>query len=516
MNKKIILIVAIIGLLLIFGVYQVFFKEEKPAFTLVEVSRGDIFQEVSETGIVTRGEEINLTFKNAGRIEKIYVKVGDLVKSGQELAKLETTQLSLQLVEAKANAEAQQAKLAELQKGTRAEEIKISQNLLDNAKAELDNLYKDTLTILNQAYNLADNGIRQRIAELFLYRAEVTIPYYELTYKYCDSQAGVDATAQRKISENELDIWANELQNLNDNQSVLDEALTKAEEHLKVFQDFLNRLNDTLTTDCKLSSEDISKINTYKSAANLALTDINTAFSSVYSQRKAIEAQKIIVQNYQEELTLKLAGATPEQIAYQEAQVKQAEARVALLETQIEEATLKSPTDGEITKTNKRVGEMVQPVLAEAVISLLPDSPFQIKVDIYEEDIVKVNIGNPVDVTLPAFPKEIFKGKVVSINPTEKLIDRVVYYKVTIDLDDISERIKPGMTADVSIKTAWKENVLLIPKTAIEKRNGKNIVLILEEGIFREREIEVGLEGSDNVVEIISGLKEDEKVAIEL
>lgn len=515
MRKRTIIIIIFISCVIAFGVYQVFFKKEKPAFTLAEVSRGDIFQEISETGIVSRGEEINLTFKNAGRIEKIYVKVGDLVESGQELARLETTQLSIQLVEAKANTEAQKAKLTELQKGTSAEEIKISRNLLDKAKAELDNLYKDTLTILNEDYNLADNGIRQRIAELFLYRAEATIPYYELTYKYCDSQAGSDATAQRKISENELNLWQSELQNLNDNQNVLDEALIKAEEHLKMFQNFLNRLNDTLTTDCELSSEDISKINTYKSAANLSLTDINTALSSVYSQRKAIEAQKIIVQNYQEELNLKLAGATLEQIAYQEAQVKQAEAKVALLEIQFEEATLKSPTEGEITKTNKREGEMVQPVLAESIISLLPLKPFQIKVDIYEEDIVNINIDHSVDITLVAFPNRKFNGKVISINPAEKLIEGIVYYETTIDLESPPQEIKPGMTADISIKKILKANVLVIPEAAIERKNGKSIVLVLKGKTFEEREVEIGVEGSDEMVEVISGLKEGETVAIE-
>ncbi|MBZ9578589.1 efflux RND transporter periplasmic adaptor subunit, partial [Patescibacteria group bacterium] len=472
MSRKIILITIVIGLVIIFGVYQGFIKKEEPTFTLAEVARGNVFQEVSETGTVKKGEEISLSFKNAGRIEKIYVKVGDEVMPGQKLIKLETTQLSIQLREAEANVEAQKSRLTELQKGTRPEEIQISQTLLDKAKTDLDNLYKDTPTVLNQAYNLADNGIRQRIAALFLYRAETTTHYYELTYKYCNDQAANDSTYQRKIVEDELNIWRTELQNLNDKPTILYEAITKAEEYLTVLQNFLNRLNDTLTTDCKLSSEDINKINTYKSAANLALTDVNTALTSVYSQRKAIEAQKLIIQNYQEELNLKLAGSTPEQITYQEALLRQAEAKVALLENQIQEATLKSPTEGEITKINKRVGEMVQPVLAESIISLLPTNPFQIKVDIYEEDIVKIKIGNPVDIFLTAFPDEILKGKVVSIDPAEKLIEGVVYYEITIDFEDSPEKIKPGMTADIIIKTASRENVLVIPEEAVEKKDG--------------------------------------------
>ncbi|MBZ9569496.1 efflux RND transporter periplasmic adaptor subunit [Patescibacteria group bacterium] len=511
-RKKIILIAIIAILVIIFGVYQGFIKEEKPSFALAEVSRGDIFQEVSETGTVKRGEEINLSFKNAGRIEKIYVKVGDLVKSGQELAKLGTTQLYLQLDEAKANAEAQKAKLIELQKGTRPEEIQISQTLLDKAKTDLDNLYRDVSVILNQAYNLADNGIRQRIAALFLYRAEATTPYYDLTYKYCNDQAANDSTYLRKIVEDELNIWRTELQNLNDNPKILDEAITKTEEYLTVLQNFLNRLNDTLTSDCKLSSEDLNKINTYKSAVNLALTDVNTAFTSVYSQRKVIEAQKLIIQNHQEQLNLKLAGSTSEQITYQEALLKQAEAKVALLQNQIQETTIINPTEGQITKVSKELGEMVQ--VAEAVISLIPTSPFQIKVDIYEEDIVEIDVGNSVDITLTAFPGQIIKGKVVSIDPAEKLIEGVVYYEITIDFEGIKEGIKPGMTADVVIRTAFKENVLIISEDAIQKKDGKIVVQVSKNGQIEEREIKIGLLGSNDMAEVISGLKEGEVVVL--
>jgi len=181
MNKKIILVIIIFIIAL--AIYQGFIKKKKPVFSLAEVSRGNISQEVSETGQVKKGEEIELTFKNAGRIEEIYVKAEDEVSVGQPLIKLETDQLSIQLKEAEAVFEAQKIKLDELKKGTRIEEIKISQTLLDKAKNDLDNLYKDTGTILNQAYNLASNAIRQQIFALFLYRSELMKPYYELTYR---------------------------------------------------------------------------------------------------------------------------------------------------------------------------------------------------------------------------------------------------------------------------------------------------------------------------------------------
>ena len=78
MIKKIIL--AIVIFLIACGIYQGLIKKEKPSFSLVEVSRGNVSQEVSETGQVKKGEEINIGSKTAARIEKIYVKVGRKLK----------------------------------------------------------------------------------------------------------------------------------------------------------------------------------------------------------------------------------------------------------------------------------------------------------------------------------------------------------------------------------------------------------------------------------------------------
>ncbi|GAI56771.1 unnamed protein product, partial [marine sediment metagenome] len=131
-----------------------------------------------------------------------------------------------------------------------------------------------------------------------------------------------------------------------------------------------------------------------------------------------------------------------------------------------------------------------------------------------EEDIVDVKVGNPVEITLAAFSDEILKGRVISIDPAEKLIDGVVYYGVTIDLEETKEGIKPGMTADIIIESDKKENVLVIPKGTVKKMDGKKIVQVFKDGEVKEREIEIGLEGNE-YIEVISGLQEGEEVVID-
>ncbi len=69
------------------------------------------------------------------------------------------------------------------------------------------------------------------------------------------------------------------------------------------------------------------------------------------------------------------------------------------------------------------------------------------------------------------------------------------------------------MTADVVIETAKKEDVLVIPRGALENKNEKKIVKVLENGQVKEREVETGLEG-DQLVEILSGLSEGDQVVV--
>ena len=302
-----------------------------------------------------------------------------------------------------------------------------------------------------------------------------------------------------------------------------------------LIKDELSNVSDALKTireTCEepnyrnvVSSTDKTSLDTQRTNINTALTNITNSQQTISSTKLSLNSAEGDLQKAQDQLALLKAEPQQADIDLYQAQIKQAQAQVSLLENHIKETTLKSPTEGQIAKINKKLGEIVQ--LTEAVISLISASPFQIKVDIYEEDVVKINVGNLVDITLTAFPNQTLKGKVVSIDPAEKLIGGVVYYEITIDpapvleegeqqdkLQEIWGEVKPGMTADVLIRTISKENVLIIPEAAIEKKDGKTIVQVLIGKTPQEREIEIGLIGSDDMVEVLSGLKEGEEVVI--
>jgi len=148
------------------------------------------------------------------------------------------------------------------------------------------------------------------------------------------------------------------------------------------------------------------------------------------------------------------------------------------------------------------------------VIVILPAIPYEIKVDIYEEDVVKIALGNSVDISLVAFSGKVFPGKVISISPAEKMVNEVVYYETTIGFEETPEDIRPGMSADITIKAQLKENVLVVPEEAVLTNGSRNFVEVFVDGKIKEKDIEIGLKGSNDMKEIVSGLAEGEKVVL--
>ena len=510
MNKKQIVILIIIFTLVLLS--RNFFRNEETSFVLTEVYRGTISQEVSETGQVKKGDKINLSFKSTGEIKSIYTEVGQEVNTGQVLAKLETSKLEIQLKEAKSALIIAQAELDKLLAGSSNQEIKVAQTKVDNeeidlkiAEQNLDDAYEDALNVLEDSF-------------LKTYNAQNSVDTVQRNYFTGNNQEGIVV----REKEEKIRAAVFEIKSSLDTtkESGLDEdietALSQAKDELANISDGLKVIREI----CEMvayrdlvSSVDKTSLNTERDNINDVLTDVVNAEQTIIAKKLAVITAQGELQKAKDDLSLLTAPARQEDITLYEAQLDQAQAQVDILENQIEDTNLRSPVKGQIAKIEKRVGEIAQS--QDTIITLLPADPFDIEVDIYEEDIVEVKIDNPVDISLIAFPNDIFPGRVISIDPAEKLIEGVVYYKIVIVFEETPERVRSGMTADLIIKVDWRENVLVIPEDAIEKKNGQSIVKIFDNGVVEEKEIKTGLLGSDDMIEVISGLEEGEQIIVE-
>jgi len=543
MSKKIILlIVVVIGLSL--GVYYVFIRNKKEVIKSVEVVRGDILQEVSEIGQVKAQEELNLGFKNSGRVSEIYVKVGDIVEKNQVLAKLDTSQLIIQLQEAEAALEMAKSQYDKLLAGATKEEIQLAETKVANAQislndaqrkletteikadTDLKSVYDSGLFAVQKSVSVAKNTILvltdiqySHFTDSSEYSTRIADAKKEAIYSLFGIEAAGWWTTE-SISKLEGGIYGRvKTAAANPVYEELDSILSDAFKALQKTKTALEIVPIVET----LTSTERTNLSTEKSNINTEIITLSGKITAIETQKSTNQTNILLAEEElnktknslliaQDELALKKARPSQEDISLYQAQIKQAQAKMFLLQNQIQESVLKSPLDGKVTKINKKAGETIQST--EFIVSLISKEPFQVKADIYEENIVKIKIGAPVKITLPAFPKRIFKGSVIFIDETEKIIDGVVYYEIKIAFDeDLPEGIRPTMTADVVIQSEMKENVLVLPRETIQRKAEKTIVEVLADGLIEEREIEIGLRG-DDLIEIVSGLEEGEKVIL--
>jgi len=477
----------------------------------VTVTRGMIIQEVVVTGRTEPFEDVELAFERGGKIAKTYVVVGEKVTQGQTLVELDRTELSAQLLDARANLDSQIAKLDELRRGTRPEDIQVKQTELQKAEQDLANYYSDVPDVLSDAYAYTNDAVRKQLDELF---SDDDSLNPQISFAVSNSQIETDMESLRIKLTGDLTLWKNELATITRTspQSILNNALDSAQARLLKVRDLLNLANSALIAHIGLSQ---TTVTSYKANVSTALTNVNTSIASVNGKRQSILSQDLVVKRIKDELAVKLAGNTPEAIRAQEAAVRQAEAKVKVVEAQLGQAVLRAPIAGVVTQQDAKVGEIVAANVK--LVALISQGELKIEANVPEADIAKITIGNSGKVTLDAYGSNvIFGAHVRSIDPGETVIDGVPTYKTTILFDTHDTRVRTGMTANVTITAAKKDEVLVIPQRMVTNRGADAFVLILgDDGTAREVKIITGLRGSDGNIEIIEGLTKGDKVVIE-
>lgn len=429
MSKKF-LVFSFILIIIAGGVFAFSFsKKGKQNLNLFELKRGSITQVVSETGSVKKGERINLSFKNSGRIKKIYVKEGDKIQPGQVLAKLETQNLEIQLQEAKAALASAQAQLKKLLAGASQEEIQLAKTAVSNAQVALDNAKQNLKDIQAQTKeNLRENYENALTvlndADLKIYNSFTLVDLIKRNYFIFSDQAGIKVgdskTRIKRAMEKEkasLDLAKKDAKPENIDKALSDmrEALQTTSQALGVVRQaceepfYRSKIPQTEKTalDTQRTYVNSSLSNIISAQNTISLTKINNEASINTAKAKVSEAEGQL-QAAKDKLNQLLAPPRKEDVEFYQAKIKQAEAKIQLLEKQIQDSVLKSEVAGEVIKVNFKEGEVFQPISSKPVIVLLPENPFQVKVDIYEENISKIKINDPVKISLVAFPDQVF------------------------------------------------------------------------------------------------------------
>lgn len=489
------------------GLYLYFGNNTKPVTNTISAVSGNVVQEVSITGKVKPSLTADLSFEKPGKISNVYVKVGDKVSIGEPLVALENRDVSATVSQANAQLQVDEARLDEIMKGTRKEDIQVKQSELDKSKNDLANYYDNIKNVSENAYIKADDAVRIKTAGIF---SGFKTSVYQFTYITCAYNAESDARNLRLKSETVLDDWKNEIDSITSatSKSDLEKILLHSTANLDVVRTLLQKLNETLVTGCTIGDTTLS---TYRTNISLARTNISTASENITSLSQSIESQKLTIQRIQNELDLKLAGSTPEEVKAQEAQVMFSKARVQSAQAELSKTIIYAPFSGVISKQDAKIGESAS--MNEKLITILSDSEFEIEAFLPEADLTKVKIADLAKVTLDAYGSDVvFEAKVAFIDPGETVLEGVPTYKTIFHFTKVDSRIRSGMTANVDIETARKENVISIPQRSIITKDGVKYVKILKNGLVEEVRVTTGLKGSKGDVEIISGINAGDQI----
>ncbi len=284
----------------------------------------------------------------------------------------------------------------------------------------------------------------------------------------------------------------------------------------------------------------------FQAAVTQAEGDLASAQAALELARaNATRVQELFTKKNSSQADVDQAMATLHQA---EANVKIKQGALNRAKADLEHCTITSPIDGIVISRSVDVGQTVAASLQAPVIFTIANdlTKMQIDANVAEADVGVVAIAQNVDFTVDAFPNRTFHGEVTQVRNAPITVQNVVTYDTVIGVNNAELKLKPGMTANVSIIVAHKDNVLQIKNAALRYRpadatpagpkassqagggrwQGKGhqggaheverTVYVLQHGSPRPVQIKTGI--SDGIVtEVVEGLKEgDEVVTAEL
>lgn len=439
-------------------------KESPPTpVTAAKVSLGTVTDTVEVSGDIAALTQVSLASKITGRVVAVNAREGDRVQQGQLLVALDTGDLDSQL------RNAQDALSAAVAKANSA-------NV--SARWQQNNA---TLGIKN-----AQEALRSAEAQLSLVK------------KGARTQERLQAESQVNIAQANLD---NAQSNYNRISRLVKEGAVAASQL------------DTADTQLKVSQ---AQLESAKQQVSL-LQEGPRQEQVVQAQTAVQQARQGLAQAYdnQRQVAMKIEDARAA-----EAAVRQARANVQLARENRDNAFIHSSVNGIVAKRSVEPGQIATP--GTSLMQITVPGTVYFSASVSEKDLSRVHEGQTVEVGIDAFPNEQFTGTVSKLYPTGDASSRTFVARVT--LSDGGGRLRPGMFARGAVIVSRKNNVILVPKTALatagnpvplsstETGTASSVFSVQNDKTVRKN-IRVGEPSGDNV-EVISGLEPGDQVIV--
>jgi len=425
-----------------------------------KVQRGTVTLTVSSDGVLQPLTTVAVKSYAGGGVDVLAVDIGDVVKAGDLIAKIDPTDSLTSYDQAKADLDAAEARVTQAQ-----EQADVQPRMTRAAIAQAEANYNSAVKDLERLQRAGQPQTRAQVRST-LDKAKANLDFAEK-----DLARVQGLKAQGFVPQSDVDSALNR------------RDLAKAE--LASAQERGDTLEQELTPD------------------------LESAKARVAQAKAGLDrAQADAVQDKLRKADLRSADA----------QVTRAKAQVSNAKTMLDYTTIRASRAGVILQKYVEQGTIItsgRSSVAQGtdIVQLGDLTKMFVEVSLDEADVGKVHLKQTVDIRVEAFPEQPLRGIVTRINPQAVSQQNIATVLVTVQIENPEARLKPGMTASCDFLVEKVEDTLYLPSRAIREQNGEHLVTVMRNGKQVDLPVEVGIVGNDRT-EILDGLREGAEVIL--
>lgn len=545
-------------LAIVYGGYSYFIKgsgtNTETKYVVALAQKGTLITSVQGSGQVSAFNQIDVKPKVSGTVTSLNITQGQYVKAGSVLAQLDTLNAEKSIRDAKASLESAKLSLAKLIQPADEYSIVQAQNTLDRALQSKQNTVDTLSKDFEGAFNTISNtfldlpSIISGLQDMLFtsnsglggggqwnveYYAAIAAQFDTVAYDYKTDTIAKYQTARTAYNKAFQDY--KEISRSSDTKKIeavleetynttrsISEATKSANDLIQFYKDKLTEHNVSYKP---YADTNLSTLSSYIGQTNSGLSSLLGAINTIASDKNSlINADRTITEATNSLEKLK-NGPDPLDVQSSKLSVTQRENSLLDAQQTLDDYTVRAPFDAIVAKVNIKKYDAAS---SGTAIATLITKQMLAQIPLNEIDVSKIKIGQKSTVTFDAIPELQVAGAVATIDAIGTVSQGVVSYSVTIAFDTQDDRIKPGMSISASIITSVKQDILMVPNSAIKVQGSNHYVQIFDtklvtpvgtqasQGIAstiapRQQTVEIGL-ANDTNTEIISGINEGDQI----
>lgn len=446
---------------------------------VTEAAKTDISLNEIITGTIAPIDEVDIPAQISGIADKVNIEIGDQVKKGDLLVKIDDESLLIQKRQAQAALDSARASYDELKNGATAEELDRVEASYEQAKTALASAqtnYKLMQELFNDRRSLEQQLVS---AKQQLDNAQQSLNQSQVNY----DQAERNYQRSKKLYNNNV---------------ISEKDYEDAEDAFDNAKTSLNQAKSTLQSAEK--NYQLTKA-TYDNPTELK--------QQLENSRSQVENAKSSLAVAEANLKETKRGPREEQVRAGLAQVKQAEATLAEIDDNISKSKIAAPFTGLIAEVNVDDGEMIS--AGQTVVRLINIDQLYVEVNLTASTVSAIQTGEKVEVKAESSQNYV-EGEIANISPAADPSNRTFLVKVKLANPD--HRLRAGMFADVQIAKGQTGDAVVVPIDSIVGLNSDQPYLfVFQDGKAVRREITLGV-NNNSQVEVKSGIEAGEKVIV--